>query len=366
MHTSPLTTASAYLTDDDRWLALDTRDPRADGQFFTCVHTTGIYCRPTCPARRPNRENVSFVTTRQEALRSGFRPCKRCTPDDPSSFPQRQAEMIARACTVIESSEEPLTLDQLASRFEMSPFHFHRVFKANTGVTPARYAEAHRIQRVRSQLAEPTVPTVTQAIHGAGYSPTGRFYASSASMLGMTPSSYRAGGAGVEIRVATASCSLGMVLVAATRRGICAIMLGDDSTALRRGLTERLPQAVIREVDAEFDQLIAGVVCLIEEPARSVNLPLDVRGTAFQHRVWQALRDIPLGETASYSQIAEHIGAPTSVRAVAQACARNQIAVAIPCHRAVGIHGELTGYAWGTDRKRSLLNREHEAAESAD
>lgn len=366
MHASIPAPTTPYRTDDERWQAVETRDPQADGQFFTCVHTTGIYCRPTCPARRPKRENISFATTRQDALRAGFRPCKRCTPDDPSSFPQRQADMIASACTLIETSDDPLSLAQLAERFGMSPFHFHRVFKTVTGVTPGRYAEAHRVQRVRSALATPSVPTVTQAIHEAGYLPTGRFYATSASMLGMTPSAYRAGGAGIEIQVATVPCSLGLVLVAATATGICAVMLGDDSTDLQRNLTARLPNANIRTADARFDRLVADVVALIEEPARSVNLPLDVRGTAFQHRVWQALRDIPLGETASYSQIAAHIGAPTSVRAVAQACARNPVAVAIPCHRAVGKHGEITGYAWGTDRKRALLNREHEAVESAD
>ena len=357
------TSPTAYPTDETRWQAVLDRDPRADGVFFTCVHTTGIYCRPTCPARRPNRENVSFAATREEARRAGFRPCKRCTPDDETSFPQRQAETIARACARLETSEDRLTLEQLAAEVGMSPFHFHRVFKQVTGLTPKAYADAHRTERVRDRIS--SSGTVTEAIYGAGYASNGRFYETSAQTLGMTPTRYRAGAAGEIIRAAVAPCSLGHVLVAATDKGLCSVMLGDDPDRLRRTLRDRFPRAEFAPDDAGFEQLVAAVVAQIEEPARSVDLPLDIRGTAFQQRVWQALRCIPAGTTATYGEIAAAIGAPKAVRAVAQACANNRIAVVIPCHRVIGKDGSLTGYAWGTERKRALLEREQDTASIA-
>ncbi|MGB3330512.1 MAG: bifunctional DNA-binding transcriptional regulator/O6-methylguanine-DNA methyltransferase Ada [Thermomicrobiales bacterium] len=355
--------ATAYTTDADRWQAVVDHDPQADGAFFTCVHTTGIYCRPTCTARRPNRENVSFATTREEARRAGFRPCKRCTPDDETSFPQRQAGLIARACTRLETSEDRLTLEQLAAEFGISPFHFHRVFKQVTGLTPKVYADAHRTQRVRERISEAS--TVTAAIYDAGYASNGRFYETSARTLGMTPSRYRAGGEGITIQASVAPCSLGHVLVAATRTGLCSVMLGDDPDQLWNTLRDRFPRAAFAGEDPAFAQLVASVVGQIEEPARSFDLPLDIRGTAFQQRVWQALRRIPAGQTATYGEVAVAIGEPQAARAVARACASNRIAVVIPCHRVIGKDGSLTGYAWGTDRKRALLDREHEAASIA-
>ncbi|MGN6031029.1 MAG: bifunctional DNA-binding transcriptional regulator/O6-methylguanine-DNA methyltransferase Ada [Thermomicrobiales bacterium] len=356
--TAPIT----YATDDARWQAVLDHDPQADGAFFTCVHTTGIYCRPTCPARRPNRENVSFVTTREEARRAGFRPCKRCTPDNETSFPQRQTETIARACDRLQASEDRLTLEQLAAEFGMSPFHFHRVFKHVTGLTPKAYADAHRTERVRDRMT--AAPSVTAAIYDAGYAANGRFYEASAQTLGMTPTRYRAGGAGAVIQATVAPCSLGHVLVAATPTGLCSVMLGDDPDRLQRSLRDRFPRAEFAPEDAAFAQIVSAVVAQIEEPARSFDLPLDIRGTAFQQRVWQALRTIPAGQTATYSEVAAAIGEPKAVRAVAQACANNRIAVVIPCHRVVGKDGSLTGYAWGTERKRALLDREQEVTVS--
>jgi AraC family transcriptional regulator of adaptative response/methylated-DNA-[protein]-cysteine methyltransferase len=360
--TTPTTPATAYATEAERWQAVFDHDPQADGAFFICVRTTGIYCRPTCPARRPNPENVSFVTTREEARRAGYRPCKRCTPDDESSFPQRQAKLIARACERLETSEDRLTLEALATEFGMSPFHFHRVFKQVTGLTPKAYANAHRTQRVRDSMG--TSGTVTAAIYDAGYASNGRFYETTSQTLGMTPTRYRAGAEGVTIRATVAPCSLGHVLVAATEVGLCSVMLGDDPESLQNLLQNRFPRATMLAEDAAFADLVAEVVAQIEEPARSIDLPLDIRGTSFQQRVWQALRRIPAGTTATYSEVAAAIGEPKAVRAVAQACANNRIAVVIPCHRVIGKDGSLTGYAWGPARKQVLLDREsaHEAA----
>ena len=358
--TIPTPTASAYATDDLRWQAVLDRDPQADGHFYLCVHTTGIYCRPTCPARKPKRENTHFVTTRAEAIREGYRACKRCTPDDATSFPQRQAELIAQACALIERTERRLTLDEIAAHIGMSPYHVHRVFKQVTGVTPKAYGDAHRAERVRTQLA--TTPSVTQAIHESGFTSNGRFYETSTKLLGMTPGDVRRGASGMAIRVAIEPCSLGLTLVAATDRGICSVMLGDDPQPLMDELLRRFPKAGIETGDETFADLVAEVIAVIEEPSRSLDLPLDVRGTAFQQRVWQALREIPVGTTATYSEVADAIGEPKAVRAVAQACGRNKIAVVIPCHRVIGKDGSLTGYAWGTERKQTLLERERLAA----
>ena len=248
------------------------------------------------------------------------------------------------------------SLDTLAAGAGMSRFHFHRVFKAQTGVTPKAYAEADRAARVRAELARSD--TVTEAIYGAGFNSNGRFYATSTDLLGMTPSEFRAGGDGAAIRFAVGECSLGSILVAASGKGVCAIQFGDDPDALVRGLQDRFPKARLVGGDKAFEQLVARVVGLIEAPANGLDLPLDVRGTAFQRQVWQALRDIPAGTTASYAEIAKRIGRPKAVRAVAQACGSNDIAVAIPCHRVVRTDGELSGYRWGIARKRALLERE--------
>ena len=341
-----------------RWAAVLRRDPAADGTFFYAVSTTGVYCRPSCPSRRPRREHVEFHATRDAAERAGFRACKRCRPNAPGVAEQRAAA-IARACRLIERAEEPPSLDTLAAAAGMSRFHFHRVFKSLTGVTPKAYAAAHRARRVRHELGRS--PSITDAIYRAGFNSNSRFYASAPAVLGMTPTTFRRGGAGLVIHRAFGKSSLGVVLVAATEKGVCAIMLGDDRAALAQDLAGRFPQAAIIAGAGRFARLVANVVALIESPARSVQLPLDVRGTAFQERVWQALCRIPPGSTASYSDIARRIGAPRAVRGVARACADNPVAVAIPCHRVVRADGALAGYRWGLERKRVLLDREKES-----
>lgn len=350
--------AAAAILADPRWVAVHTRDARADGSFFYSVKTTGVYCRPSCGARPARPGNVAFHATAAEAERAGFRPCKRCKPDQPS-LAQQHAAMVTAACRTIEQAEVAPTLDQLAAPTGLSPFHFHRVFKAVTGVTPKQYAAAHRNRRVRNELERGA--SVTSAIFDAGYNTSSRFYETAEQVLGMKPSSYRAGGTDSEIRFAIGECSLGSILVAQSERGVCAILLGDDPDALARDLQDRFPNAALVGGDHSYEQLVAQVVGFVEAPALGLNLPLDVRGTAFQQRVWRALRDIPAGSTASYSEIARRIGAPQAVRAVAGACAANMLAVAIPCHRVVRNDGELSGYRWGVPRKRALLDREARA-----
>jgi AraC family transcriptional regulator, regulatory protein of adaptative response / methylated-DNA-[protein]-cysteine methyltransferase len=341
--------------DDARWGAVVARDAAFDGQFVTGVETTGIYCRPSCPAKRPNRANVRFYATAEAAERAGFRPCKRCKPTEPS-LAERHAGKVRQACRLIETADEAPKLDDLAEAVGLSPYHFHRLFKAALGVTPKAYATAHRHKRVRRELGQS--PTVTQAIYDAGFNSNGRFYATSSEVLGMTPSQFRAGGADAEIKFAIGQSSLGLVLIAASDKGVCAIFFGDHPGGLARDLKKQFPQARLVGGDAGFEALAAKVIDFVEDPRTGLDLPLDIRGTAFQHRVWQALRRIPAGSTASYAEIAQAIGAPKAVRAVARACATNRIAVAIPCHRVIGSDGSLTGYAGGIERKRALLAKE--------
>jgi AraC family transcriptional regulator of adaptative response/methylated-DNA-[protein]-cysteine methyltransferase len=331
------------------------RDRAADGTFVYSVRTTGVYCRPSCAARLPRRENVIFHATSAEAERAGFRPCKRCRPNAPA-LAEAHATVVARACRLIEQAEEPPTLDALAQAAGMSRFHFHRVFKAVAGVTPRAYVAGDRAKRVREELA--SRDTVTQAIYGSGFNSNGRFYAAAPGLLGMTPSEFRRGGSGNVIRFAVGQCSLGAILVAATDKGVCAIEFGDDPERLVRGLQDRFPKAQLLGGDQDFDRLVAKVVGFVEAPAQGLDLPLDIRGTAFQQRVWKAIRAIPAGATASYRDLAKRLGAPKAVRAVAQACAANGIAVAIPCHRVVRTDGSPSGYRWGVARKRALLTRE--------
>jgi AraC family transcriptional regulator of adaptative response/methylated-DNA-[protein]-cysteine methyltransferase len=346
---------AAFATDDDRWTAVVSRDPAADGVFYYAVRTTGVYCRPSCPSRLPRRKNVRFHTTCQEAEREGFRACKRCRPTE-ASLAERHAGLVAGACRLIEAAEDTLSLATLAEAAGMSRFHFHRVFKSVTGLTPNAYAAAHRAQRVRNELRR--TGTVTEAIYSAGFNSNGRFYAKSTELLGMRPADFRSGGNGASIRFAVGQCSLGAILVAATDKGVCAILLGDDASDLVRDLQDRFPRAHLIGADPDFERLVALVIGFVEAPATGLDLPLDVQGSAFQQRVWQALREIPAGATASYRQVAERIGSPAAVRAVARACASNTIAVAIPCHRVVRNDGTLSGYRWGIERKRALLERE--------
>jgi AraC family transcriptional regulator of adaptative response/methylated-DNA-[protein]-cysteine methyltransferase len=348
-------TARAPVRDEERWQAVKRRDPAFDGRFLFAVRTTGVYCRPSCASRPAKRENVSFFATAAEAEKAGYRACKRCRPDKLGA-PDPQVEAVKRACERIETAEEAPRLADLAASVGLSPYHFHRVFKTITGVTPKAYAAERRARRAADKLR--TADTVTEAIYDAGFNSSSRFYESTAARLGMTPGAVRRGGAGAVIRFAVGEASLGAVLVAATSKGVCAIMLGDDPEALVRELQDRFPRAELRGGDAEFERTIAQVVGLVEAPGQRLDLPLDIRGTAFQQRVWSALQAIPSGKTTTYKEIARAIGQPKAVRAVAQACGANPLAVAIPCHRVVRSDGDLSGYHWGVERKRKLLDRE--------
>ena len=357
--------------DEARWQAVRTRDAKADGSFWYGVRSTGVYCRPSCPSRPARRENVSFWSSPAEAEAAGFRPCRRCRPEAGAAAPHAAA--IERACRAIEAAEAagadaaPPSLDALAQIAGLSPYHFHRVFKALTGLTPRQYAAARRAARVREELRPGR--SVTAAYYEAGFNSSGRFYEHAGGLLGMPPRRYRDGGAGETIRFSVGQCRLGALLVAATERGVCCIDLGDDPQALVHGLQDRFPRAELVGGDAQFEGWMAAVVGLVEAPAgtgRDGGLPLDVRGTAFQRRVWQALSEIPLGSTASYTEVAARIGALSAARAVARACADNRLAVAIPCHRVVRQDGGLSGYRWGVARKAALLAHEAEAVGAVD
>ena len=343
---------------DPRWQSVLTRDKAADGRFVYGVASTGVYCRPSCAARTPRPENVSFHADGGAAQKAGFRACLRCKPD--SEAGADRAALVAAACRAIEAADTPPSLDDLARQAGLSPHHFHRVFKAVTGCTPRDYAVAERTRRVREELSGEG--SVTDALYGAGFGSNGRFYEASNAMLGMTPGRFRKGGADTEIRFAVAQSSLGPILVAESDVGICAVTLGDDAGALVRELQDRFPQAKLIGGDDAFEVRVAAVVGAVEAPGTGTDLPLDIRGTAFQQRVWQTLRDIPAGQTLSYAEVAERIGAPKAVRAVAGACAANTLAVLIPCHRVVRNDGALSGYRWGVERKRDLLTREKATA----
>ena len=347
-------TTTTLDTDAARWEAVVRRDRSADGAFIYSVRTTGVYCRPWCGARLPRRENVRFHATPADAERAGFRPCRRCRPHEATEG--REQEAVTRACRLIEAASEVPSLDDLAAAVGMGPHQFHRLFRRITGVTPKTYASAKRNARVRDALANGA--TVTEAIHASGFGSNGRFYSSAVESLGMTPTAFRSGGDGTVIRFAVGDSSLGSVLVAATEQGICAILLGDDPDALVRDLQDRFPKAEFTGGDAAFESTVAAVVGLVERPLLGLDLPLDIRGTTFQVRVWQALRKIPAGSTATYAEIAMAIDQPKAVRAVAGACAANPIAIAIPCHRVVRTDESLSGYRWGVERKAELLKRE--------
>lgn len=340
---------------DPRWAVLVSKDSRADGTFVYSVATTGVYCRPSCGARRPRPENVQFHADAAAAERSGFRPCRRCKPDEPP-VAERRAAQVAALCRWIEAQPRAPSLRELADYAGASPSHVQRVFKRVMGISPRAYAAARRGRAVRAALERGS--PVTEAIYEAGYGSGSRFYEQSGRLLGMTATDYRAGAPRRPIRVAVGECSLGSILVAATERGVCAILLGDDPEGLLHDLERRFPRAELIAGDAEFEGIVARVVALVECPGMDASIPLDVRGTAFQQRVWEALRRIPAGSTSTYTEIARAIGAPAAVRAVAGACAANPLAVAIPCHRVVRKGGGLSGYRWGIERKRALLGRE--------
>jgi len=353
--TGPVTVDEMATTTerDARWQAVVARDATADGTFCFAVRTTGVYCRPSCGARRPRAENVVFFSDAAAAARAGFRACKRCKPD---AAAPGAAGLVVSLCRQLENAESTPRLRDLAASAGMSPFHLQRLFKQRTGITPRAYAEAHRAARMRGRLARGE--SVTRALYAAGYGSSGRFYAVAQQSLGMAPAKYRAGGAGETIQFATGKCSLGAILVAATPRGVAAILLGDDARELAADLRRRFPRAVVVDGDAAFERTVAEVVAFVEARRPALDLPLDIRGTAFQRRVWQELRSIPAGDTRSYAEIARDLGVVHGARAVAQACAANALAVAIPCHRAVRSDGDLAGYRWGRARKQQLLARE--------
>ena len=342
---------------DPRWAKMLARD--ANANFFYSVKTTGVYCRPSCAARRASPENVEFHATCADAEKAGFRPCKRCKPNQ-RSLQEDQALMMVKICRRIERSENVPRLKQLAAFAGLSLFHFHRAFKAATGLTPRQYAAAHRANRVRATLERNN--TVTNAIYEAGYNSSGRFYETSNAVLGMTPSTFRAGGNNTDISFAIGECSLGAILVARSERGVCSILIGDDPEKLLQDFQNQFPHATLIGNDSAFEEVVAKVVGLVEKPSLGIDLPLDIRGTVFQQRVWNALQRIPAGATATYSEIANAIGSPKGVRAVAQACGANSLAVAIPCHRVIRSDGSLSGYRWGVDRKRALLEKEARAS----
>ncbi|MGF6200881.1 bifunctional DNA-binding transcriptional regulator/O6-methylguanine-DNA methyltransferase Ada [Pseudomonas laurylsulfatiphila] len=352
-----MTTQSTKITteNDPRWAAVVARDPKADGQFVYAVKTTGIYCNPSSLARLPKPHNVEFFDSAEQARAAGYRPSKRAAKDQ-SELAAQHATTVAAACRQIESAETLPTLGELAEAAGLSSFHFHRVFKGVTGLTPKGYADAHRSRKVRECLAGGG--SVTDALYDAGFNSNSRFYEAADQLLGMKPGDYRAAGQNNDIRFAVGQCSLGAILVAQSERGVCAILLGDDPHQLVCDLQDKFRRANLIGADQAFEALIAKVVGFIEAPAIGLDLPLDVRGTAFQERVWQALREIPVGSTASYADVALRIGSPKAVRAVAQACGANNLAVAIPCHRVVRSDGNLSGYRWGVERKRQLLERE--------
>jgi AraC family transcriptional regulator of adaptative response/methylated-DNA-[protein]-cysteine methyltransferase len=343
------------LSDDMAWAAFEARDRAYDGRVIGAVTTTGIYCKPSCPARRPKRENVVFYPDADAARAAGFRACLRCKPDEVG----RDHVAVARAVALLETAEEPLGLDALAEAVGYAPHHFQRLFKRATGVTPAAYSRGLRARRAAAALGEEE--SVTQAIYEAGYSAPSRFYETANARLGMTPSAWRGGGAGVTIRWAIAETSLGPLLIAATDKGLCRVAFDEDQFALAR----RFPAAEIAPGGAALAELATRVVAEVETPGRHTDLPLDVRGTAFQEAVWQALRSIPPGETRSYAQLAAMIGHPKAVRAAGTACGANNVAVAIPCHRAQRSDGSMGGYAYGIDRKRVLRRREGVAEEKS-
>lgn len=350
-----MTKPLCWTTDNARWQAIVERNKAADGHFVYGVRTTGVYAQPSGASRLPKRENIEFFDTPEAAEQQGYRPSKRLRRGQPT-LENIYAAKIAAACRYIEQHDEDVPLAEIAEHVGVSIYHFHRLFKTTTGLTPKAYASAHRNQRLRASLNQSE--RVTDAIFDAGFNSNSRFYETSSAMLGMTPKTWKAGGKGTQIYFALTICSMGDILVAQSEKGICAILLGDDASLLLEDLQDKFPHAELIGGDAQFEKVISQVVGFIEAPEIGLNLPLDIRGTAFQQRVWQALRDIPIGTTVSYTDIAQRIGSPKAVRAVAGACAANMLAVAIPCHRVVRNDGALSGYRWGIERKRVLLNKE--------
>jgi AraC family transcriptional regulator of adaptative response/methylated-DNA-[protein]-cysteine methyltransferase len=351
---------TAYTTESERWAAVARHDAQADGAFFYAVRTTGVFCRPSCSSRQPRRENVEFFATQDDARAAGYRDCKRCRP---GGLP-REMDIVNRACAALDADpQQRLTLAQLSDAVHLSPFHLQRLFKRVVGVSPRQYQAAQRGAALRDALKRGA--NVTRATVDAGFGSPSRMYDTAPAELGMAPSAYRRKGAGLVVRYAGASTPLGTVLVAATDRGICKIAFGDDRAALVDGLRDEFANAELIEDPAPLAPFVTQIDAYLRGSEQRVDLPLDIAPTAFQQRVWDALRRIPYGETRSYSEIAAAVGSPQAVRAVAAACASNPVALAIPCHRVLHKDGSLSGYRWGAARKAALLDAEKQRGDGA-
>ena len=346
---------SRAITDDQAWAAFERRDRSWDGRVIGAVRTTGVYCKPSCPAKRPKREHVTFFADGEGARAAGYRACLRCRPDEVG----RDREAVAKAVRLIEHAEEPPSLAELAAKVGYAPHHFQRLFTRDVGVSPAVYARGLRARRAKTALGENG--SVTEAIYEAGYSGPSRFYADAKERLGMTPSAWRDGGRGATVRYVIVESPLGPLLVAATDKGICRLTFDEDERALKR----RFPNATIVPDDGTIASWVSGVLAAIEQPSQAPDLPIDVRGTAFQEAVWRELRKIPVGETRSYADVAKAVGQPQAVRAVGTANGSNPVAVLVPCHRVIRSDGSLGGYAGGLERKRRLLEAERATAQRA-
>lgn len=347
---------SGAVENDPRWMAVQARDARADGQFIFAVRSTGIYCRPSCPSRRPKPAQVKFFLAPAAAEAAGFRPCKRCHPKEPD--PNSHAEIVQRICRTLDVNvEAPITLKDLSRDLGISPHHLQRIFKRAMGISPRAYADARRLNHFKSSLKKGQ--PVADALYGAGYGSSSRLYEKASSHLGMTPATYRRGGLGMSIGYTTVNSPLGRLLVAATHRGICAVYLGDSDAKLEAALEREYPSAEIQQDKNGFRPWVQSLLKHLQGQKPQLRLPLDVQATAFQRRVWEELKKIPYGSTRSYSDIARALGRPTAQRAVARACATNPVSIVIPCHRVLREDGNLGGYRWGLDRKRALLQQEH-------
>jgi AraC family transcriptional regulator of adaptative response/methylated-DNA-[protein]-cysteine methyltransferase len=347
------------VSDDERyWRAIEERDAAWDGRFVYGVRSTGVYCRPSCPVRRARRTQVVFFAVPEAAEQCGYRPCRRCRPQQMKAA-HPHVELVRQICRYIETHlESSLTLRTLSEQAGVSSFHFQRLFKQIVGITPRQYVDACRLGVLKSRLKERR--TVTMAMIEAGYGSSSRLYERASSQLGMTPATYQRGGPATTIRYTVADCSLGRVLLAGTERGICAVYFGDNDAPLESELTREFPAAVVQRDDAELNAWVSAIVNHLSGRQAHLDLPLDVRATAFQWRVWQELRAIPYGSTRSYSDIARALGQPNAARAVARACATNPVSLVIPCHRVVREDGGLGGYRWGLERKQALLDQEKE------
>lgn len=346
--------SKAYQDQEGRIQAVYARDPLAQNAFIYAVKTTGVYCRPTCPSRRPRLENLEFFGSSAEAQKAGFRPCKRCRPDE--FIPISLDERVKEACRLLEESGQPVSLAELAAKVNLSPSHLHRLFKKSLGLTPKQYADGLRLGRLQSGLQKGR--PVSEALYAAGYGSSSRVYEKTDQLLGMTPGQYQGRGAKTRIKYALTRTSLGWLLVAATEKGVCSMALGDSPQELVDSLQSRFCKAEISQADAEFIELLTRISAFLDSPGQGLDLPLDIQGTSFQRRVWAALQELKPGQTVTYSQMAQRLGMPQAPRAVARAIASNPIALAVPCHRVVRKDGGLGGYRWGLARKEQLLELE--------